>query len=203
MGLILHFLLGLTISFVGTIPPSMLNMTAAKISIEQTKREGLKFALGVSMVVFAQAYTAILAAKYIHNNADFEWYITVFGIFIFALLSIYFFIQAKKEKKSNYSFKVKNSFRTGVFLAALNMFAIPFYFGVGSALNTSGWINFEKSSIIIFVLGSAIGTYALLYIYAQLAVKIREKASTLTKNLNYILSILTGVVAIISLLKVL
>ena len=203
MSLIVHFLLGFTTSFVGTIPPSMLNMTTAKISIEQTKNEGLKFALGVSLIVLIQAYIAFFAARYIHNNADFEWYITVFGIFIFALLSVYFFMQARAERKKSSSFRLKNSFRAGIILSTLNMFAIPFYCGVSSALNMSGWINFEQQSIFLFVAGAAIGTYALLYVYAQSAVKIREKAGLLAKNLNYILSILTATIAIVSLLKVL
>lgn len=202
MSLLVHFFLGFTTSFVGTIPPSMLNMTTAKISIEQTKHQGLKFAFGVSLIVLVQAYIAVFAARYIHNNADFEWYITVFGIFIFLILSIYFFRQAQAEKKQSFSYKLKNNFKAGIILSTLNMFAIPFYCGVSSALNMSGWINFEQSSILIFVLGSAIGTYALHYVYALSAVKVRERASLLTKNLNYILSALTGVIAIVSLLKI-
>lgn len=203
MSLIIHFLLGFTTSFVGTIPPSMLNMTTAKISIEQTRKEGLKFALGVSLVVFVQAYIAVFAARYIHNNANFERYITIIGIFIFAFLSIYFFKQAQAERKEDSNLKLKNSFNTGILLSTLNMFAIPFYCGVSSTLSMSGWINFEQTSILVFVLGAALGTYALLSIYAKSADHIRKKAKLLTKNLNYILSILTAVIVIISLLKVL
>ena len=181
----------------------MLNMTTAKISIDRTKQEGLKFGLGVSIVVFVQAYLAIFAAKYLHNNANFEWYITVFGIFIFAFLSIYFYLQARAEKKEQAKVKLKNSFKGGLVLSALNMFAIPFYCGVGSTLNMSGWINFESSNVLLFVIGSAIGTYALHYSYAASAIKIQKKARLLTKNLNYFLSVLTAVIAIFSLIKIL
>ncbi len=202
MSLVIHFLLGFITSFVGTIPPSMLNMTTAKISIERAKNEAVKFAVGVSLVVFIQAYIAVFFAKYIHNNADIEWYITVFGIVIFAVLSIYFFHQAKAEKKEVKKFRLKSSLLAGITLSLLNMFAIPFYCGVSSALNMSGWLSFNQSTILLFVIGSTLGTFSLLYVYAYSAIKISKKAHLLTKNLNYILSALTGIVALITLFKI-
>jgi len=205
MSLIIYFILGYVISFVGTTPPSMLNMTTAKITLDKSKNEGIKFALGVSIIVLIQAYIALIFARYIHNNANFEWYLQVVGIFIFILLSFYFFKQAvqerKQEIKSNKKFK--NSFVVGLMLSTLNMFAVPFYCGVGSALKMFGLFEFSQTTIIIFVIGSAFGTYSLLYVYASSAIKIQKKAILLTKNLNYILSGLTAVIALITFIKTL
>lgn len=83
------------------------------------------------------------------------------------------------------------------------MFAIPFYCGVSSALNMFGWFEFSQISIFLFVIGSALGTYTLLYVYASSAIKIQSKASLLTKNLNYVLSLLTAIVAIFTLINIL
>ncbi len=141
MGFLVHFLLGFAISFIGTIPPSMLNMTSAKITIDSSKKDGLKFATGVSLIVLIQAYIAVFTAQYLHENTSFERYITLFGIVIFSLLSIYFFRQAKVENKREAKLKIRNSFRLGITLSALNMFAIPFYCAISSSLNMSGWIN--------------------------------------------------------------
>jgi threonine/homoserine/homoserine lactone efflux protein len=205
MSLIIHFILGYVISFVGTTPPSMLNMTTAKITLEKTKKEGIKFALGVSIIVLLQAYIALIFTRYIHNNANFEWYIQVVGIFIFIILSFYFFKQAvqerKQEIKSNKKFK--NSFVIGLMLSTLNMFAVPFYCGVSSALKMFGLFEFNQTNILLFVIGSALGTYSLLYVYASSAIKIHKKASLLTKNLNYILSGLTAFIALVTLIKML
>ncbi len=74
MSFIIHFAIGFITSFLGTTPPSMLNMTTTKITLEKTKKEGLKFAIGVSIIVLIQAYIAVLFAKYIHSNENFEWY---------------------------------------------------------------------------------------------------------------------------------
>ncbi len=205
MSLIIHFAIGFITSFIGTTPPSMLNMTTAKISLERTKTEGSKFALGVSIIVLIQAYIAVLLARYIHNSENFEWYIKITGIIIFIFLSVYFFLQASKERKQKDppEYSKKSSLLIGVIFSSLNMFAIPFYCGVSSALNMFGWIKFNQINIIFFVVGSALGTYSLLHIYASSAVKIQHKASLITKNLNYILSVLTAIMALVTLINIL
>jgi threonine/homoserine/homoserine lactone efflux protein len=204
MSLIIHFILGYISSFIGTMPPSMLNMTTAKITLKKTKKEGVKFALGVSSIVLIQAYIALVFARYIHNNANFERYLEVVGMVIFILLSVYFYKQAvqerKQEVKSNKKFN--NSFIVGLMLSTLNMFAIPFYCGVSSALNMFGLFEFNQINILLFVIGSALGTYSLLYVYASSAIKIQKKATLLTKNLNYILSGLTAFIALVTFIKI-
>ena len=203
MMLVSHFLLGFLVSFVGTIPPSMLNMTTVKISLEQNKNEGLKFALGVSIIIIFQSFLALYFAKYIHNNTTFEWYISILSILIFSLLSIYFFKQARTQKRKENVVKSRNNLLFGILLSSLNMFAIPFYCGVSSVLNMSGFINFELTNILSFILGSSIGTFSLLYFYIVNALKIKTKAGVLTKQLNYFLGFLTALVSIITILKVL
>jgi len=203
MTFIIHFLLGFITSFLGTLSPSMLNMTAIKISLEKTKKEGTKFALGVSIIVFFQAYLAILLTKHIQNNDDFQWYIKIAGLVIFSILSVYFFLQAKREhkQKANIKYQIKNSLIIGLILSSLNMFAIPFYCAISGGLNIIGWLEFNQISIILFVIGSALGTYNLLCVYVRNATKIQSKVSLVTKNLNYALSILTAVVAIATLIN--
>lgn len=200
MSIVIHFAIGFITSFIGTIPPSMLNMTTTKITLKKTKKEGLRFALGVSIIVFVQAYIAVLFARYLHKNENFEWYIKVAGIIIFVILSIYFFIQASQERKQQIKtkYQIKNDFTIGLILSSLNMFAIPFYCGVSSVLNMMGLLEFNAISLLLFVIGSAIGTYSLHYVYASSAIKIQSRASLLTKNLNYFLSILTAMVALLT-----
>ena len=107
MSLIIHFAIGFITSFLGTTPPSMLNMTTTKITLEKTKKEGVKFALGVSVIVLIQAYIAVLFARYLHNNENFEYYLKIAGVLIFGLLSIYFFRQARQEKNQQKAQNIK------------------------------------------------------------------------------------------------
>lgn len=204
MILAIHFLLGLITSFLGSLVPSMLNMTAAKISINKGKQKAIKFAFGVSFIVLIQAYVAILFTKYLRENASFVQALQKIALIIFAFLAVYFFKQYKKDKKPKKKRKQKleSSFLIGLFLSSLNMFSIPFYCGVTTALDIAGWLQFSQQYIISFVFGSAIGTFLLLYMYLNFAHFIENKATIIAKNLNLILSILTGLLALVTLVKV-
>ena len=204
MLLFLHLLLGIITSFVGSLVPSMLNMTAAKISINKGKNKAVRFALGVSTIVFIQAYVAILFTKYLRGHPNFVQALQKIALAIFALLAVYFYKQYKKDNSPTKEGKQKfeNSFIIGIFLSSLNMFSIPFYCGVTTALDVAGWLQFSQQYIISFVVGSTLGTFLLLYMYANFANYIQNKAQVIAKNLNLILSILTGVLALVTLIKV-
>ncbi|MDC0629443.1 lysine transporter LysE, partial [Flavobacteriaceae bacterium] len=59
------FLLGLLLAFVGVIPPGLLNMTAAKISLKEGHVRGFVYSIGVCVVVGVQTYLATIFAKYL------------------------------------------------------------------------------------------------------------------------------------------
>ncbi len=200
MTIAIHFSLGFLASFLGTITPSMLNMTAVKISLNKSKIEAIKFAIGVSVIVLVQAYVAILFTKYLRENPTFVQSLQKIAAIIFTILSFYFYRQFKKGKlpKKNAKETTKNSFAIGILLSALNMFSIPFYCGITTAFDVAGWLKFSQTNIIVFVVGSALGTFTLLSMYARFADEIEEKSKGLTKNLNLILSVLTGVLAVIT-----
>ena len=203
--MILHFILGFITSYLGTLTPSMLNMTTAKISLNRSKQDAVRFAIGVSVVVLLQAYIAILFTKYLRANPDFVQALQKIAAVIFIILSFYFYRQSKKEKdpKDSVKEKVGNSFVGGLLLSALNMFSIPFYCGVTTALDVAGWFQFSQKNILFFVLGSALGTFVLLFMYANYAELIQSKSKGIAKNLNIILSILTGLLALITFINLL
>lgn len=202
MTLALHFILGFITSFLGTLTPGMLNMTTAKISLNKSKLEGIKFALGVSLVVLLQAYIAILFTKFLRENPDFVHSLQKIAIVIFMALSFFFYSQSKKDTapKDKIKEKAGNSFVVGLLLSALNMFSIPFYCGVTTALDVAGWLQFSQQNILLFVIGSALGTFTLLSLYANYAKNIQLKSKGLAKNLNMILSMLTGALALITII---
>ena len=203
MIIIYQFLFGFLFSFIGSITPSMLNMTALKISLEKNKKEANYYSLGISLIVFIQAYLAVLLTEYIAKHPSFIESLEKIGIIVFFLLSIYFYKQSKRSKiptKENKSRK-ENSFITGVILSTLNMFGVPFFCGAVAALDAFNLFSFEIISIISFVIGSVIGTYYILYLYGKYASYIQKKLGKLIKDINLILSFLTASVALITLIK--
>ncbi|MCF6212940.1 MAG: LysE family transporter [Flavobacteriaceae bacterium] len=203
MMLVLTFILGLIAAFIGLIPPSMLNMTAIKISTTKGKSKAVNYAIGVSATVLIQATLALLITKLLEENDHLLVYVNEVASFIFIMLSVYFFRKGFSERKANYTNKqkIKSNFITGLLLSFLNMFAIPYYCGVGSALVMSGYLLFDKLSILFFVTGAALGTFLILYMYIYTAQKVLNKLQGFTKNINFILSAITGLLGIITLIK--
>ena len=153
MLLVLHFILGIITSFLCSLAPSMLNMTAAKISLNKGKNEAMKFALAVSIIVLIQAYVATLFTRYLRENPTFVQFLQKIALVIFALLAVYFYTQFKKDKvKTTKDKGYKNVFLVGLLLSSLNMFSIPFYCGITTALDLAGWLQFSQIYIIAFVL---------------------------------------------------
>ena len=204
MLLVLHFIFGMITSFLGSLAPSMLNMTAAKISLSKGKNSAVKFAFEVSLIVIIQAYVAILFTRYLRENPTFVQALQKIALVIFVILSVYFYAQYKKDKIKNIETEkgYKNTFVVGLLLSSLNMFSIPFYCGITTALDVVGWLQFSQIYIIAFVIGSAIGTFLLLFMYLNFAKNMQLKSKGLSKNLNLILSVLTGFLALVTLFKV-
>lgn len=183
----------------------MLNMTALKISLDKGFTAVHKYAFGVSLITIPQIYIAIILTKYITDNPIILETLEKAGIFIFIALSFYFYRESKKDKIKVDDLKAKkeNPFLAGITLSLLNMFAIPFYCGIVVFLDTFNLFSFKIIHIISFIIGSFLGTFYILYLYGKFAKLIQQKTGKITKDINLVLSILTALVAIISVIKLL
>lgn len=199
----LLFIFGFVFSFVGSITPSMLNMTALKVSLEKGINEANKYALGVSVVVLPQVLIAVFLTKYIAENPSILETLEKFGIVIFIFLSYYFYKESKKGKVEveTTNLKKEYTFLSGVTLSVLNMFAIPFFSGTIITLEAFKLFSFDKVPVIFFTLGSVIGTFCILFLYGKFAKNIQQKTGKLTKDINLILAIITGFVAVFTFVK--
>ena len=203
MILISLFFFGFFSSFIGSITPSMLNMTAIKVSLEKGIEASKKYALGVSLVAIPQVVIAVILTKYIAENPTILETLEKAGIVVFIGLSYYFYNESKKGKIKTESIKSKkeNPFLTGITLSFLNMFAIPFFCGIIVALDLFELFSFEVFPIFFFILGTILGTFCILFVYARFANIIQQKTGKLTKDINIILSVLTALVALITFIK--
>ncbi len=205
MSLVLHFVFGFSTSFLGMIFPSMLNMTTVKISLERGRSKANYFAIGVSTMVILQAYFSIALSEYIMRHPEVVELIQAMASLIFAGLAIYFYLAFKKDKKHTGKVKedCRNTFLIGLLLSAVNMFAIPFYYGVTLFLGSLGLFQLTSAHIFLFALGSALGSFLILYAYPLFIKKINKNNGRKKINMNLILSLLTGALSLITLLKVL
>jgi len=199
------FFLGLIITFVGVIPPGLLNMTAAKISLKEGSPRGILFSIGVCVIVCFQTYLAAIFAKYLSNHPEVVDILQRVALVIFILITIYYLLLARKQPKPDVEANVRSKHRRffqGMLLSALNVFPIPYQAYMTITLASFGWLTFETYSIISYVAGAASGTFVMLYIYIFFFDKIKNEKLTSQKSMNYTIGTITGVIAIVTLINI-
>jgi len=202
MNYISPLIIGFLAAFVGLLAPSMLNMTAARTSIEKGKKAGIQFAAGAASVVFIQGFIAVTFAKYLVANPEVITKLKTAAIFVLLALSIFFFMQARKKFKAEGKQKKGSSYFTGFGMSSLNMLAIPFYLAMATLAESKGWMKIEQPYSTVYVIGAVLGAFSLFATYASFAEVIAKKAQFIAKNINYILSVLFIVLAITTAIQV-
>ena len=200
------FFIGLAIALVGVIPPGLLNMTAAKISLKEGYARGVVFSIGVCVIVFLQTYIAAIFARYLSNHPDVVSILQRVAFVIFVLITIYFLLVAKKDSQPCVEENIKSKhsrFFQGMFMSSLNVFPIPYQAYMTITLASFGWLELDKISIISYVCGATMGTFVMLYMYIFFFDKIKNKSFTSQKNMNYIIGTITGIIAGVTLINIL
>lgn len=207
MNLSLPLFLGLAAAVVGTTPPGLLNMTAAKVSMRDGRNRALWFAFGASVVVFFQTLIAVFFARFINRRADISEMLQEIGLVIFSLITFYFLWIAKKpkHKKKNEAVKMRSKssrFFMGALLSALNLFPIPYYVFLSVTLASYHYFYFETYFIYSFSFGTALAAFLVFFGYITLFKNKETNNNFLAKNINFIIGGITGVVALITLIKI-
>ncbi|QCW98603.1 lysine transporter LysE [Aggregatimonas sangjinii] len=204
--LLILFFATFSAAAMATVPPGLLNMNAAKVSVEKGKLNGVIFSLGVSTMILIQAYIAVMISKFLFNNpAVIDWLLKI-AVGVFAFFAIYFFRAARNKNPvvaKAVTVSKRNSYLKGFLLAAVNLLTIPYYSGLNAMWNASGWIKFEITDILIFVLAAGLGTFSVLYLYVFYFNKLDQKTDGFSKNSNYILCGLMVVLLIVTLFRIL
>lgn len=207
MTLITPLFSGFLAAAIGTIPPGLLNMTAAKINSKEGRKNALSFVAGAVLVIFFQVAVAVFFAHVIDKRPDVVIVLREIGCVTFSILTIYFWFIAK-EPKGRKKAKIKRSskksrFFLGMLLSGLNLFPIPYYVLVSITLASYHLFVFENNIIFTFVSGSVLGSFAILYCYIAFFGKIEQKTDYLMRNMNKIIGSITGLVALVTLFNIL
>src|SRR5690606_39475608 len=102
--LVILFFTTFSAAFMATVPPGLLNLNAAKISVKKGKNAAVFFSFGVMLVIFIQAYLAVLISRYLYNNPYVIDILLMIAIVVFSSLVIYFYFVSKNMSQ----IKIKN-----------------------------------------------------------------------------------------------
>ena len=201
----LPLFLGFFAAAIGIAPPGLINMTAAKVSIDEGRNGAFSFAIGATLIVFFQTFLALLFAEFIDSRPDVINLLQEIGLVIFLTLTAYFFWTARKPKPPKGELKMHsmtNRFFLGILLSVLNLFPIPYYVFVSITLSSYGYFLFSKSFVYVFVAGVVLGSFLVFYLYILFFNKKEGKSSFLKNNGNYIIGSVTGLISLLTLFKI-
>lgn len=206
MNITVLFFLGLVIALVSVVPPGLLNMTAAKVSLKEGYARGIMFSAGVCLVVFLQTYIAAMFARYLSNHQNVVEILQRVAFVIFVLITVYYLLIAKSEPKPEIEHQSRSKhsrFFQGMFLSSINVFPIPYQAYMTITLASFGWMEFDRIPIVSYVSGATTGTFVMLYMYIFFFDKIKSKNFTSQKNMNNIIGTITGLIAAVTLINIL
>ena len=208
MTLILPFLSGFLAAIVGVFPPGLINMTAAKVGVTDGRKRAMVFVLGALIIIFIQTYISVLFAQYINKHESVVVLLREIGLVIFTVISIYFLFFASKPKPIDTNNKMqlkskKNRFFMGMLISAINFFPIPYYVLVSVTLASFNIFTFNELSIYSLVFGVVLGSFSVFYCYVVFFDKLKTRTDFFIKNMNSLIGIITGIVALFTLFNVL
>lgn len=198
-------LVGFLSATLGITPPGLINMTAAKVAMNEGRTQALFFASGACTIVLLQSLIALVFAQYINVHPSVVILLREAGLAVFLMLSVYFFFWAPKPRPVREVTKLKTKrsrFFLGMLLSTLNFFPIPFYVFLSVTLSTFHYFSFEKPFICAFSIGTATGSFFGFYCYIAFFQKLEGRAAFLLKNMNYIIGGITATVSVITLINI-
>jgi threonine/homoserine/homoserine lactone efflux protein len=207
MSVLLPFFFGFLAAIVGVLPPGIVNMTAAKISLIDGRKRAMMFVLGALIIVFFQTYLSVIFAKYIDKHDEVIVLLREIGFVIFVVLTIYFLKFAKAPKiKTDEVEKIKSKrsrFLMGMIISAINFFPIPYYALVTITLASYNIFAYEQMQNCSLIFGIVIGSFVIFYFYVVFFNKMKSKADYFVQNMSKIIGIITGLIALLTLFNIL
>ncbi len=166
------FFIGFAFSFVGSIPPGVINISVLQHSVSGHFRAALRFALAAALIEYPYAYIAVRFESWISAS---PYMVSKFHLMATVVMLVLGILNLWSSKSPSPKLEKLNAsgFRKGVLISLLNPLAIPFWIGITAYVRTLGWIpEMSLTQVAIYVSGISLGTFALLLLIALLGKKI-------------------------------
>ena len=157
------------------------------------------------MIVFIQAFIAIIIAKKIKKHPDFNESLLFIGLTILSIMMVYFLIRAIRQhtiKLEHQIPKEKNYFFRGVFVSSLNIFPIPYFVVLSTLFTPVNEIEFSLQIKLLFALSAALGSMTTFLSYVYFFDKIIKQNDTFKQYSNYFMAVLMLCLVIITLFRI-
>lgn len=210
--LFLTLIIGVLLNAMGYIPPGNINLTVAQLTINKGLRQALYFILSFSIVEVFFTFGMMRFARWVMSDIDVNdsvselklgTYVDAFMILLFLVMGTITWVNRKKIPKTRAedNRSRKGSVFYGALLGVLNPVQIPFWLFFGNYIILHEWIRTDYLSLVIFSLGSGMGSALALYGYAHFAKYIQEKFTLSSHLINRSIAIFLFTLALYLIFK--
>lgn len=162
-------LIGLLISFLGSLPFGTLNITAFQIAAFQNLGNALMFALGVVLIELIVVRITLRYTKSIGLENKAFLYLMPLAIVVLLYLSFSSFGSLYQTQElgagSNLVPMIESSFLLGLLLSILNPMHFPFWMGWNGFLTAKKTLNNNTGMYSAYILGIGIGSLSGLSVF--------------------------------------
>lgn len=209
--LIITFLIGVLLNAMGYIPPGNINLTLAQLTINRGMRQAWGFILAFSCIEVFFTFGMMRFARWVSSDVDIDASVnsvrlstytdTFMIVLLLAMATITWVNRNKVVKPKTQKDSRKGSVLLGVILGVLNPVQIPFWLFFGNYIILHEWIETDYLSLIIFSLGSGVGSGVALYGYAHFARYIQEKFTLSSRLINKCIAVFLYCLALYLIIK--
>lgn len=192
--LLVTFMIGIVLNALGYIPPGNINLTVAQLTINKGMRQAWYFILSFSCVEVLFTFGMMRFARWLSSDVNLNeninevrlgTFVDGFMIVLFIIMGTVTWVNRKKVPKTKTANRSrKGSVFYGMLLGVLNPVQIPFWLFFGNYVILHEWIKTDYLSLVIFSLGSGLGSGIALYGYAYFSRYIQEKFALSSHLIN-------------------
>lgn len=199
------FFLGMLISFIGTLSPSPLNLTAMQISVHESIRIAMYFSLGTILSEIIYVRLCLVGVTWLRSQKKlFRWLEWITFALVTALAIGSFIAASKTHPAQNVILDNSiNRFLLGAIMSALTPMHIPFWIGWSTVLFVKKILKADYIIYFIYITGIGIGTFLANCLYIYSGQYIVETLNTNQSILNNILGGIFAITALVILVKIL
>jgi threonine/homoserine/homoserine lactone efflux protein len=210
--LLLTLIIGVLLNAMGYIPPGNINLTVAQLTINKGMRQALYFILSFSIVEVFFTFGMMRFARWVSSDVNINsnisdvrlgTYVDAFMIILFIVMGSITWVNRKKipKTKAEDNRSRKGSVFYGMLLGVLNPVQIPFWLFFGNYVILHEWIHTNYLSLVIFSIGSGMGSALALYGYAHFAQYIQEKFALSSHIINRSIALFLYALALYLIIK--
>ena len=209
-GIIISFLSGFIISLSGAIAPSNMSAVAMELTIDKSRRAGLWFALGSSLVEIVYIRLYFLGFDAFVKKNDLFLILQWIMIVLFLAIGISLFIKTynehritKRKKRDFSTYTGARAFLYGVVLKAINPLQFVFWTFWSTYLVSNNWLQPHPMHYNLFCLGLGLATFVGTVSYVFLGTYLETKSFFSKKIFRRVIAVFLSLTSVVWAIKLL